>query len=106
VDHFIPWARHPDDGLDNLVVAHRRCNGQKRDFLAAPEHLERWSGRAAAMGAQLDEIGARARWQRAPDRIAGVARAIYLRLPSESRLWVQGQHFVRVDADAVRRALA
>ena len=25
VDHFIPWARYPDNGLDNLVVAHDRC---------------------------------------------------------------------------------
>jgi hypothetical protein len=33
VDHFIPWSRYPDDGLDNLVVAHRRCNNSKRDFL-------------------------------------------------------------------------
>src|SRR6266480_6864612 len=35
VDHFIPWSRYPDDGLENLVVAHARCNAQKRDFLAA-----------------------------------------------------------------------
>src|SRR5205823_5825838 len=31
VDHFIPWSRYPDDGLENLVVAHARCNAQ-RDF--------------------------------------------------------------------------
>src|SRR5213592_5079376 len=35
VDHFIPWSRYPDDGLENLVVAHARCNAQKSDFLAA-----------------------------------------------------------------------
>jgi hypothetical protein len=105
VDHFIPWSRHPDNGLDNLVIAHRRCNGQKRDFLAAIGHLERWRARSTSMALQLDHIAAKARWQRAPERTSGVARAIYLRLPSESRLWVQGQHFVRVDAAAVRTAL-
>lgn len=35
VDHFLPWARHPDDGSHNLVVAHAGCNNRKRDFLAA-----------------------------------------------------------------------
>jgi hypothetical protein len=39
VDHFIPWARHPDNGLHNLVAAHRRCNNAKRDSLAAAVHL-------------------------------------------------------------------
>jgi hypothetical protein len=39
VDHFIPWSRHADDGLDNLVAADARCNGQKRDFLAAAADL-------------------------------------------------------------------
>ncbi len=29
IDHFIPWARYPDNGLDNLVAAHRGCNGKK-----------------------------------------------------------------------------
>src|SRR5207247_11038100 len=40
VDHFIPWSRYPDDGLENLVVAHARCNAQKRDFLAAVAHVD------------------------------------------------------------------
>jgi hypothetical protein len=47
VDHFIPWARHPDNGIENLVVADPRCNGNKRDFLAAGEHVERWTQRSA-----------------------------------------------------------
>jgi hypothetical protein len=33
VDHFIPWARYPDDGIENLVLADAGCNGAKRDFL-------------------------------------------------------------------------
>ncbi len=37
VDHFIPWIRHPDNGLDNLVAAHARCNNNKRDTLASAE---------------------------------------------------------------------
>src|SRR5437870_3987786 len=45
VDHFIPWSRYPDDGLENLVVAHARCNAQKRDFLAAAAHVRHWRAR-------------------------------------------------------------
>ncbi|MBW1683872.1 MAG: HNH endonuclease [Deltaproteobacteria bacterium] len=26
VDHFIPWARYPDNGLENLVVSDPGCN--------------------------------------------------------------------------------
>jgi HNH endonuclease len=40
VDHFIPWARHPDDGIGNLVAADARCNNDKRDFVASTEHLQ------------------------------------------------------------------
>ncbi|HXJ33289.1 MAG TPA: HNH endonuclease domain-containing protein [Candidatus Eisenbacteria bacterium] len=105
VDHFIPWARHPDDSLDNLVVAHRRCNGQKRDFLAAADHLARWRVRSRERTVDLDAIGIRLRWQRAIERTTGVARAIYLHLPPGTRLWVTAQHFVALDATAVRTAL-
>jgi hypothetical protein len=105
VDHFIPWARHPDDGLDNLVVAHRRCNAQKRDFLAAVPHVARWRDRATSMTSALDDIGTKARWQRLPERTLGVARAIYLRLPAETRLWVQAQEFAKSDGVALGEAL-
>jgi len=26
VDHFIPWARYPDNGIHNFVVADSRCH--------------------------------------------------------------------------------
>ena len=42
VDHFIPWARYPDNGIENLVVADQRCNGSKRDFLAGVEYVKKW----------------------------------------------------------------
>jgi len=42
VDHFIAWSRYPVDLGHNLVLAHPRCNRDKRDFLAHPTHLENW----------------------------------------------------------------
>ena len=40
------WARHPDNGLYNLVAADARCNGAKRDFLASLPHHKHWRSRS------------------------------------------------------------
>lgn len=45
VDHFIPWARYPRDLGHNFVLAHKTCNGDKSDLLAATIHLEKWRER-------------------------------------------------------------
>ncbi len=45
VDHFLPWSRHPDNTLDNLVAAHSTCNNAKSASLAAVEHLAHWMER-------------------------------------------------------------
>ncbi len=55
VDHFIPWSRYPVDLGHNFVLAHRSCNGQKRDRLAAVPHLESWSLRNEKHKAELVE---------------------------------------------------
>jgi hypothetical protein len=104
VDHFIPWSRHPDDRLDNLVAAHSRCNSHKRDHLAAPEHVDEWIERLRTRGEDLQAIAAETGWPREPERTRGVARAIYLRLPSRARLWRPDGDFVAVDAARLRRA--
>jgi diadenosine tetraphosphate (Ap4A) HIT family hydrolase len=105
VDHFVPWARYPDNGIENLVVAHQRCNGDKRDFLAAGEHVQRWSQRFAVSDAriasQLEEIARRATWDQHPDRTMNVARALYLALPGDVKLWLRKREFVSVEAERV-----
>lgn len=108
VDHFIPWSRYPDNGIQNLVAAHPRCNGEKRDFIAASDHLERWvtrSSTAAGPAEQLESIAERLRWEHQPERTFSVARAIYLRLPIDARLWVRGGDFVSLDRERVRSVL-
>jgi hypothetical protein len=97
VDHFIPWSRYPDNGLENLVVADRGCNGAKRDHLAAPDHLARWLERSQQQASDLEAIAQRAAWDRHPERSRGVARSIYLRLPEDVRLWRLGREFVLAD---------
>ncbi len=98
VDHFLPWARWPDNGIENLVYAHAGCNRDKRDFMAAGIRLGRWSHRFAPAGplsVQLVEIAERASWDRHNERTFGVARALHLRLPDEAELWLRGGEFVR-----------
>lgn len=104
VDHFVPWSRHPDDALDNLVAAHSRCNARKSDHLAAAEHVEEWMSRMQRRSADLEAVSDEARWPREPQRTLGVARSIYLRLPTGARLWQLDRHFVPVDALRLRRA--
>ena len=55
VDHFIPWARYPRDTAHNFVLAHRSCNNDKRDMLAARPHLEAWMEHLHSRGKELGE---------------------------------------------------
>lgn len=98
VDHFVPWSRHPDDAVENLVPAHERCNSQKRDFLAARQHVRAWHGRNLRHRADLADIAERARFDHDPERVLGVARGIYTRLPVQARLWLRGDEFEPVGA--------
>ncbi len=108
VDHFIPWARYPDDAIENLVLADRRCNAHKRDFLAAPEHVTRWSARfgpSSTLAPELQALAASTNWETAPTRTLGVARGLYLRLRDDAFLWHHGPDLIPADPDAIRRVL-
>jgi hypothetical protein len=99
VDHFLPWSRYPDNGMENLVVAHKRCNNDKRDFLAAAGHVERWRDRFLADKAGFTDLA------RDPLKTKGAARALYLRLHADARLWSEGKRFVPPDFPRLQVAL-
>jgi HNH endonuclease len=105
VDHFIPWSRYPDNGLDNLVAAHPRCNNSKRDFLAAADHVERWVQRTHRRCDDLHALARDAGWPRDTGRTGAVAAAIYLRLPASTPLWRRPDEFVPIERERVARAL-
>lgn len=108
VDHFVPWSRYSDDGLDNLVVADKGCNGSKSSSLAAAEHLTRWARRFAADSgeyAQLSELAQRTSWDRHAVQSLSVARAIYLRLPDDARLWLRDREFIAPDQTTIATVL-
>lgn len=108
VDHFLPWSRYPDNGIENLVLADTGCNAAKRDFLASTEHVEHWAARlspGAATSEELREIAETVGWESHPLRTLSVARAVYLRLPLDFRLWSREKEFVAVDRDQLRSSL-
>lgn len=106
VDHFIPWARHPDDNLGNLVAAHAACNQSKRDFLAAAPHVERWLEWTDRRADDLAALAREAGWEHDTPRTLGVARALYLRLPADARLWLARDTFEPAERESLHRALA
>jgi len=109
VDHFIPWARYPDNSIDNFVVADSRCNAQKRDFLAASDHVKRWTARFDSKGrvfSSLRTIAERQMWEHHPQRTLGVARATYLHLPNGVKLWIAKKDFENADPVLLAQMLA
>jgi hypothetical protein len=106
IDHFIPWARHPDDAIQNLVLAHRTCNNAKRDFLAAAPHVTRWSLRLQEpTGSHLHQLAAEQHWVSHVNTSRSVVRAIYLRLPDDAKLWMRKNEFATLDRASVEVAL-
>ena len=107
IDHFIPWARHPDNGIHNLVYAHARCNNDKRAFLAAEDHIERMLLRMtdASSASALAEIALKAGWESHPAATLAIARSTYLTLPAGYKLWQRVGEFAPVDLPRVRAIL-
>jgi len=87
VDHFIARARHLDHGLDNLVVAHQRCNGSKSDFIAHTDHLLNWAARLERSSSDLATIALASGWERRPGRTRNIVRTIYDGVASDAVLW-------------------
>jgi 5-methylcytosine-specific restriction endonuclease McrA len=107
VDHFIPWARYPDNRLDNLVVADVTCNSAKSSSLAAAPHLARWAARLqpGVVHDRLAELARATGWERNDDNRLGVARAIYGRLPDHARLWLRRGEFSPPDRARITAVL-
>ena len=109
VDHFLPWSRHPDNTLDNLVAAHPACNNAKSASLASLPHLENWLARfrpADPASTALSQIASDTSWPRRPDRVLATARATYLWLPARTRLWQEGTTYQPLDTAAMRSLFA
>jgi hypothetical protein len=105
VDHFLPWSRHPDNTIDNLVAAHPACNSAKSASLAGLDHLGHWLARFRAGDPACTAIAnaaGRASWPRRSDRVLSTARATYLWLPDGTRLWLQGSTYESLETAKMR----
>jgi 5-methylcytosine-specific restriction endonuclease McrA len=87
VDHFLPWSRWPNDAVENLVLAHGRCNTKKSDHIAGLGPLREWRGRLDGHGGALAELARRTNTVYRPARTLALARSLYGYLSPGAPLW-------------------
>jgi len=80
-DHFIPRIRCGIDAIENLVLADRQCNNDKRELLPGPTHVGAWARRNQRHGPALTSLAMASRWDTDPAATVAVARSIYSHLP-------------------------
>ena len=94
VDHFIPFARYANDLGHNFVAAHRACNNNKRDFLAAQQHRERWQNQNLVVNGQIISNELSAYFHCDADKSLAVSNWAYQVAESSSaKLWLGKNSF-------------
>lgn len=106
VDHFLPWARCSASSIENLVVAHAACNGDKSDALVVAQHLERWFERLDDHADVLRELAVAKRWPSEPARVRALVRGSYADLPGDLRLWAGRKQWRRAGDEPIASLLA
>jgi 5-methylcytosine-specific restriction endonuclease McrA len=89
IDHFIPWARWPNDAVENLVLAHPQCNGHKSNRIPGPAPLRKWSQRLNTQRIEMRRLAVNSKWSSSADRTLSLALSLYANLPSGTPLWNQ-----------------
>ncbi|MBL1386682.1 MAG: HNH endonuclease [Colwellia sp.] len=95
VDHFIPFARYANDLGHNFVAAHRACNNNKRDFLAAQQHRERWQNQNLVVNGQIISNELSAYFHCDADKSLAVSNWAYqVAQANSAKLWIANKdHF-------------
>ncbi|MBB1276209.1 HNH endonuclease [Pseudoalteromonas sp. SR43-3] len=105
VDHFIPFARYANDLGHNFVAAHRACNNNKRDFLAAQQHRERWQNQNLVVNSQIISNELNAYFHCDADKSLAVSNWAYqVAQANNAKLWLRNKdHFeeAKLTADIV-----
>lgn len=94
VDHVLPWSLVGIDGLSNLVLACRRCNGDKSNALPSIGIVNRALGRERD---KLEKIAAEIRWPTEHNRVVAAARGIYRGQPPGVPTWAGYKTSTRLD---------
>jgi 5-methylcytosine-specific restriction endonuclease McrA len=88
-DHFIPRTRRGIDAIENLVLADRRRNNDKRDLLPAPPLVSVWARRNRRHRNALTSLATASSWDTNLAATMAVARSIYSHLPpGGTPLWL------------------
>jgi hypothetical protein len=95
IDHFVPWARWPNDAVENLVVAHDRCNRSKSDYVASLDHVQASVERVALEATDLAASAHKCGWPSDRHRSLSLARSCYGHLPDDTPLWRSPNDFTR-----------
>ncbi len=88
IDHVLPWSLVGIDGLANLVLACRPCNGDKGNLLPAVDIVDRVLARDRQV---LGDIAAELQWPTQHDRVVAAARGVYRGQPPGVPTW-SGYH--------------
>lgn len=107
VDHYIPWARFPNDGLANYVLAHAACNGSKSDHIAGVDHFSEWMRRNHSVKelSDLQQIANQHNWDLKDRESVNVAKTLYLRLQPEVELWDDLNCYQQVNLAEIRKVV-
>ena len=106
IDHFIPFARFPDNRIQNLVPAHAACNVAKKDFLAGTSHVSHWVEYLDKKAKELVAIAEMAAVDQHPVHTIAAARGIYMRLDKTADLWAEADKFEAANPDIIRQLLS
>ena len=94
VDHFIPWARYPNDLGHNFVLAHSKCNNAKSDHLAAEQHKDRWFEQNIIQNKKTITTELGSYFVCESGRSEAIATWAYqLAVQNQSPLWLKGKSF-------------
>jgi hypothetical protein len=103
VDHFIPWSRHPNNAIENLVVAHSTCNSSKSDFFAAPKHLQSWKERLRSPG--IAQVARELKWDSRRSASISIVQSIYSRLSPGIMVWNSKADMIDFDVEHTKPLL-
>lgn len=95
IDHVLPWSLVGIDGLANLVLACRRCNGDKSNALPAMTLVDR-----ALDGTRLsalEDIATELQWPTQRERVVAAARGVFRGQPTGVPTWSGYKRSERLD---------
>ncbi|WP_018122854.1 HNH endonuclease [Wohlfahrtiimonas chitiniclastica] len=100
VDHFIPWSYYQQDTLHNFVIADKKCNGAKSNFLADPQLLRKWLERNKKYGDTIhsasEDIGIISNLE----TTINIAQWAYQRaINNEALVWTPPKELVQLNID-------